>query len=270
MFRWSVALACILVAACAAPTVTPAASPTTAMTSAPPSPAATTDASATTEASVPMVTQQPEDSTPRPTRQPRPTPEEGTYLPLTIEEFGYTVFPVEAGNFANFAATFTNPNSEWAVYRMLVQVNLFDADDNFVGGPEVNVTALPGQTTAIAGQVYGATSATRMEIVIPDDPTPYLPFSESGDIEVSDVAFTSGDSTTNITGSLTSSLASDQAYLQLFAVYRDLSGAIIGGGVGAVESMPAGATVPFEIIDSPAPATTASVDVYWQIEGRLP
>ena len=215
-------------------------------------------------------TQEPDVETPRPTLEPRPTPAEGEFQPLTVDEFGFTVFPEESGNYASFGATLTNPNTQWAVYRMLIQVNLFDANGAFVGGPEVQVTVLPGQTTAVAGQVYGATSAATMLVALPEDPTPYLPFSTSGDIEVSDVAFTADESTTRVTGSLTSSLSSDQAFLQLFAVYRDAAGAMVGGTAGAVESMPSGGTVPFEIIDSPAPSTTASVDVYWQLGGQLP
>jgi len=208
--------------------------------------------------------------TPRPTLQPRPTPAEGEFLPLTVGDFGFTVFSEEVGNYASFGATLTNPNTAWAVYRMLIQVNLFDASGAFVGGPEVPVTVLPGQTTAIAGQVYGATSAFRMVVAIPEDPTPYVPFSSSGDVVASDIAFTTDETQTRITGSLTSSLTSDQPALQLFAVYRDAAGAIVGGTVGAVESMPAGATVPFDITDSPAPATAADVEVFWQLGGPLP
>jgi hypothetical protein len=207
---------------------------------------------------------------PRPTLEPRPTPVEGSHIPLVVDEFGFTAFPEESGNYASFGATLTNPNTEWAAYRMVVQVELFDATDIFVGGADISVTVLPGQTSALSGQVYGAANAVRMLVTIPEDPTPYVPFTSTGDMAVSDVTFTSDDSATRVTGTLTSSLASDQSFLQLFAVYRDAGGAIVGGSVGAVEAIATGASVPFEIIDSPAPSTAVAADVYWQLGGQLP
>jgi len=267
----------VIVAACAAPSPTPSATAAAAATPTATTPAATaqgstagTDSPTGIASPDPSFTHQPDVETPRPTLRPRPTPVEGELLPVTVDEFGFTVFPEEAGNYASFGATLTNPNTEWAVYRMLVQVNMFDASGAFLGGPELQVTVMPGQTTAVSGQVYGATTATRMVVGIPDDSTSYVPYSSLGDVVASDVAFTTDESTTRITGSLTSSLTSDQSALQLFAVYRDAAGAIIGGTVGAVESMPAGGTVPFEITDSPAPASTASVEIFWQLGGQLP
>jgi hypothetical protein len=191
-------------------------------------------------------------------------------VPLVVDEFGFTAMPGDAGNLASFGAVLTNPNSEWAVYRMLIQINLFDAGDEFVGGAEVNVTVLPGQTTAVSGQAFGAGDAVRMLVAIPEDPTPYVPFTASGTIDVSGVSVGSIEGGTLTSGDLESSLSSDQNFLQLFAVYRDAGGLVIGGSTGAVEAIASGASVPFEIIDSQAPAEIASADVYWQLSGQLP
>jgi hypothetical protein len=97
-----------------------------------------------------------------------------------------------------------------------------------------------------------------------------VPFNPSGDVVASDVAFLNDETSVRITGFLTSSLSSEQPALQLSAIYRDGSGLIVGGTVGAVESMPAGATVPFAIVDAPAPESTVEVTIYWQLGGQLP
>ncbi len=91
---------------------------------------------------------------------------------------------------------------------MLVQINLFDAGDAFLGGAEVNVTVLPGQTTAVSGQAFGAGEAVRMLVAIPEDPTPYVPFTPSGTIDVSDVSVATIEGGTLTSGNVTSSLSS--------------------------------------------------------------
>jgi len=208
--------------------------------------------------------------TPGPTLEPRPTPAEGAYQPMTVDEFGYTAVKDEANDYATFAAVLANPNTEWAIYRLSLQVNFFDASDAFLGGAEVQVTLLPGQTTAVSGQAYGAGSAVRMVVAPLDDPTPYMPFSSSGTIEVSDVQTSASDAGFLTTGTLTSSLTSDQTFLQLYSVYRDASGLIVGGAPGAVEAIASGGTASFEIADTQPPPGWTATEVYWQLGGQLP
>jgi hypothetical protein len=284
VFLRSKALALIALAvsalACASPTLPPTATPTqgaqpTATQSLATSSSVPTQTSASTPTGVPASGESPsagptQAGTPRPTLEPRPTPSEGTFQPVTVDSFGFTPVTSDGNDYTTYGAVLTNPNTEWAVYRMLVQVNLFDAADNFVGGAEVNVTILPGQTTAVSGQAFGAGSAVRMLVAPPDDPTPYVPFSSAGAIDVSGVATTTNETGTLTTGTLTSSLTSDQAFLQLFAVYRDASGAVIGGIPSAVESLPSGSSVQFEILDTQPPPGIASTEVYWQLGGQLP
>jgi hypothetical protein len=187
-----------------------------------------------------------------------------------VDDFGFTAIPVDAGNYASFGAVLTNPNSEWAVYRMPVQVSLFDANDAFVGGAEVFVTALPGQTTAISGQAFGAGDAVRMLVEVPEDPTPYVPFAPSGSVDVSDIQVDVDETRTLVTGTLTSSLASDQQLLQVYAVYRAADDTIVGGAPGAVPAIESGSSVAFEINDSPSLANVVRAEVYWQLGGQLP
>jgi len=207
--------------------------------------------------------------TPRPTLEPVPTPDEGSYQPVVVDSFGFTPINTDGNDFSSWAAVFTNPNTEWAIFRMPVQIEFYGADDLFLGGDELYVTILPGQTTAIAGQ--GGTAATTRFVVTPaDDPTPYVPLISSGTVEITDVESVATDIGRLTTGSLTSTLTTDQTFMPIIAVYRDAAGNILGGTNSGVESLPSGATVQFEIPDSLPPPNIATTEVYWQLGRRLP
>jgi len=205
-----------------------------------------------------------------PTLEPRPTPPEGSYLPLTVDESGYTANNAEGNDYATFGAVLTNPNNEWAVYRMTVVTSFLDPQEAFLASSDLSVTVMPGQTTAVAGQTFGAGAAFELEVVPLEDPTVYVPFTSSGTIDVADVSSQSTEAGMTTTGTLTSSLTSDQTFLQLFAIYRDADGDIIGGANGAVEALPSGGSAPFEISDTQPPPGVIATEVYWQLGGQLP
>jgi hypothetical protein len=189
---------------------------------------------------------------------------------LTVDDSGFSPLPGEGVDAASFGALLTNLNNDWAVYRMPLLIDFLTAEGALLAGTELQVTVLPGQTTAVSGQVFGAGSAFALQIVPPDDSSPYLPFASSGTIEVSDLATSSSETGLLITGTLTSSLTSDQTFLQLFAIYRNSLGDVIGGAPGAVESIASGGTVEFEISDTQPPPGVTSTEVYWQLGGQLP
>jgi hypothetical protein len=68
-------------------------------------------------------------------------------------------------------------------------------------------------------------------------------------------------------GRLTSQATATASGVQLIAVYRGVSGAIIGGAVGGVDSVAPGATVTFEVIDSAPYPTISNSEAYWQMSG---
>jgi hypothetical protein len=188
---------------------------------------------------------------------------------LTVDSFGYTAVNADGNDYVNWGAVFTNPNTEWVAFRLPVRIEFFGPDDAFLGDDDVPITILPGQTTALVGQ--GATSAvTRMVVTPAEDSTAYIPFASSGTIEVSGVESVATDTIWLTTGMLTSTLTSDQTFMPVNAVYRDDQGNIVGGATGGVESIPSGATVPFEIADSQRPPSAATTEVYWQLGGQLP
>jgi hypothetical protein len=186
-------------------------------------------------------------------------------LPLEVVESGFTAFPDDQGGSASYGAIIRNPNEAWAAVRMEVHVDFYDTADAFLAGQDVVVTVLPGQTTAIGGQVQGAGDASRMEVVLPDDLTAFQLRTMTSERFEADVVQTSraGGQTTTI-GRLNSLFATAQTFVQLVAVYRDADGAIIGGAGGGVESIAPGGSADFEIGSVLYP-DLMDTEVYWQV-----
>ena len=154
--------------------------------------------------------------------------------------------------------------------HMLVYLDFQDAAGAFITGEETMITVLPGQTTAMAGQSFSAGAAAELIVRLPEDTTAYLPFDRaSGTVEFEGIQSAEVAGVRNTSGTLVSSLPVDQGYLQLYVVYLDAAGTVIGGASGAVESVPAGVSLPFEIADTAPPAGVATTNVYWQLGGQL-
>ena len=218
---------------------------------------------------------------PEPTPSTTPTPPSGSPgtapsqpvpaddpLPIEVAELGYTLLPdVSAGTVA-YAAILRNPNTEWALQRAEVKVDLLDADGAFLAGADVVLTLLPGQSSAIAGLIVDedAPAIASMAVHPPEDGSAFVPRAPSdesfGIVEVTTVPTNPGRLTT---GSLVSAFATTQTFVQLVAVHRDGSGRLAGGATGAVETIQPGASVAFEINDSTAYPDVASTDVWWQL-----
>jgi hypothetical protein len=167
---------------------------------------------------------------------------------------------------ASYGAVLRNPNLTWAAVRMEIHVDFLDAGGAFITGQDVVVTILPGQTTAIGGHVSGAGSATSMEIEPPEDVVAFQPRDPAdGTLEATDVQTASDGVQTTTTGWLASTFPTEQTFIQLVAIYRDGTGAIVAGANGGVESVPPESSVTFEIIEATPPAELAATEVYWQM-----
>lgn len=187
---------------------------------------------------------------------------------LRIVESGFTAFSTDGNDFASFAAIVDNPNDRWAVFRMEITIDFFDADDTFVAGEEMFVQVLPGQRTAISGEAFGAGQAVRMSVNLPDDTTAFEASRiSSGLFRTADVETSRRDGLNVTRGRLTSRATVTESLVQLTAIYRSARGAIIGGAVGGVDSIAPGATISFEIIDSAPFPSIPDTEVYWQVSG---
>lgn len=194
--------------------------------------------------------------------------EPGDIAPIRIDGTGYSKLS-DGSDAVMFAAIVSNLNTNIAIYRPLIFADFYGPDEDFLSGEDVTVTLLPGQTSAIIGQSYGAANAVRMQMTPSDDPSVYLPYTEPGTMSVDEVDWEIRDGVLVVSGSITSGLGSDESNVEMVAVYRAADGSLLGGSDGAVESLPAGATAPFVIEEPLVPADLATVEVYWQIGGRL-
>jgi hypothetical protein len=197
-----------------------------------------------------------------------PEPVEPIPVPVVLAESGYTTFGGDSGDFATFGIILSNPNSGLRAHQMPLVIDFFDATDAFVGSQELLVTILPGQTTAVGGQVFGAGSARRMEVGLPDDTLAFVPAQGvGGTFELSGLSTRSADGLIVTTGRLTSRFSVTQRSVELIAIYRDASGRIMGAGSGGVESIDPERTADFDIVDGTPYAGLGSTDVFWRLSG---
>lgn len=191
--------------------------------------------------------------------------------PLEIVETGFTAFSGSGDDFASYGIVVRNPNEGWTAFRMEILLDLLDADGGFVAGDELVATLLPGQVTALAGEVFGAGRAASMAVRLPDDITAFVPATAiDGTFEIRDVVTTVRDGLNVTTGKLVSRSDRQQRQVLLAAVYRDVGGRIVGGAAGGVDMIDAGGEVAFEIIDSARFDDLATTEVHWQLSGVSP
>ncbi|HET9344846.1 MAG TPA: FxLYD domain-containing protein, partial [Candidatus Limnocylindrales bacterium] len=108
--------------------------------------------------------------------------------------------------------------------------------------------------------------ATTVQIVPPEELAGFQPSATTDEtFTIEDVATTSTGGQTTTTGTIAGTFATDESFVQVVAVYRDAAGAIVGGATGGVDTVPAGASVPFEIVEVSPAAAIAATEVYWQV-----
>ncbi len=148
---------------------------------------------------------------------------------------------------------------------MTLHVDFFGNDGALAGSTDTIVTIPPGQTTAIAGEAFGAGSAARMEVVIPNEISDFVrDDGKAAAFRVLDVRTRRTNGLNVTTGRLVNRSTVRQVSVELRAVYRSRAGAIIGGASGGVESIEPGATASFEIVDAAPYRAIGATEVYWQ------
>lgn len=210
------------------------------------------------------------DSTPRRTQRPTPTPV--ARVDLEVVDFGFSTWQGEFDDGANlsWAAIVENPNTAdtWIATRADVRVSFYDADGAVVTTASDTVAlVLPGQQAAIVGydspfsnSDLGSIAEMEIRLGEPDweqAEEPLGSFTVSG-VQVRRGEF--GDST--VTGEVSSTFADEIEDAYATAVYRDGSGAIVGGDFTFIDFIPAGETTPFEISGFGSPPSVESADVF--------
>ena len=187
-------------------------------------------------------------------------------LPIEVVETGYTILSDDPSGSIAYAAILRNPNTDWAFQRAQVLVDLLDAKGGFLAGADVVVTLLPGQTSAIAGQISGGGGAASLDVRPPEDSAAFVTRAATDEgFEVLDVATAQEGGGWLTTGTLVSRFAARQSFVEVIAVQRDAAGVLLGGANGGVEAIEPGASVPFEVLDDAPYAAIGRTDVYWQL-----
>jgi hypothetical protein len=163
---------------------------------------------------------------------------------LVVGDYG---FSVDNGD-ASFAVLLSNPNAEtWVAQSVDVQVTFFDDSGPLATETEYASYVLPGQTTAVVGESFDAGHPTRMEVRLGSVDWHDVDY-HTGHFEITNVSTKKGqfgDWTTK--GTITSTFDERQENIEVFAVYRNSAGEVIGGDFTFLDFVDPDAALSFEI-----------------------
>jgi hypothetical protein len=187
-------------------------------------------------------------------------------VPIEVVDLGFTIIPDDASGSVAYAAVLRNPNTEWALQRAEVLVDLLGSDGAFIAGADVVLTLLPGQTSAIVGQVSGAAEAATLDVRPSEDLTGFVPRADTAEtFDAVDVLTRQSGTGWLTTGTLVSRFATTQSFVEVIAVNRDANGSLLSGATVGVEVIEPGATVTFEVLDSVPHHAIGRTDIFWQL-----
>jgi hypothetical protein len=189
--------------------------------------------------------------------------------PLPIEVVESAVFG--KGEEAAYYALLRNPNEgDWVATWMPVRVDLLDADQGLVSTYDRSVTILPGQTVAIIGYRGEAEGATQIEVVAANGDSDWAQVAEiPGELTFSQIKTKVNDSGTKTTGRISSPLDWQLESVNVYLLYRDPSGKVVGANNTYVDFIPAGGDSNFMVESwSEKKPDIASTEAYY--DGFLP
>lgn len=215
-----------------------------------------------------------ERATQTPTRRPtpRPTPTPVAREDLVVVEQGFSTWQGEFDDGArlSWAAVIENPNSTdtWLATTADIRVSFFDAGGGVISSASDSVAlVLPGQRAAVVGSDSPFSNPdlgliASMEVRL-GQPRWEEAEGSLGAFEVSGVQMRTGEfGDATVTGQVASTFESEIEDAYATAVYRDASGAVIGGDYTFIDFIPSGETTPFEISGFGSPPGSTSADVY--------
>lgn len=215
---------------------------------------------------------EPEAEAPEVTEPEPPEPPEPARQDLVIGEKGFSVVPSEydeATRYLSYAALVTNPNPDTHVATYVdVNVSFTDAAGTVVKtASETIAVLLPGQTVAVGDTLIDAPAEVAgMDVQVRPDGWEEVD-EPLGAFEVRDVTHTVGEFGATTTGTIASTFADDIESPRVVAVYRDASGAIVGGDFTYADFVPAGSDIGVEVSAYTELPNVASAELYPQISG---
>jgi hypothetical protein len=203
------------------------------------------------------------------TEEPATEPDVAADAPLPIEVVESAIYG--RGEEAAYYALLRNPNpSRWTATWMPVRVDLLDGDGGLVSTYDRSVTLLPGQTGAISGYRGEAQGATQIDVVVANGETDWTDVPESpGDLSFSQLKTKVTDTGTKTTGRVSSTYETQVESVNVYVLYRDASGAVVGAGNTYIDFIPAAGDANFMLENwSEKKPDVASTEVYY--DGFLP
>jgi hypothetical protein len=201
--------------------------------------------------------------------EPATEPDVAADAPLPIEVVESAIFG--RGEEAAYYALLRNPNpSGWAATWMPVRVDLLDDEGGLVSTYDRSVTLLPGQTGAITGYRGEAEGATQIDVVVANSESDWTEVPEiPGDLTFSQLKTKVTDSGTKTTGRVSSTYDTQVESVNVYVVYRDASGAVVGANNTYIDFIPAAGDANFMLESwSEKKPDVASTEVYY--DGFLP
>jgi hypothetical protein len=183
---------------------------------------------------------------------------------------------VESGVFgkgeeAAYYALLRNPNEgDWIATWMPVRVDLLDADGGLVSTYDRPITALPGQTVAIIGYRGEAEGASTIEVVAANGDTDWTQVPDvPAELSFSQLKTKVTDDGTKTTGRVSSPLDWQVESVNVYLIYRDPAGKVVGANNTWVDFIPAGGDSNFMVESwSEKKPDIASTEAYY--DGFLP
>jgi hypothetical protein len=201
--------------------------------------------------------------------EPATEPDVAADAPLPVEVVESAIFG--RGEEAAYYAFLRNPNpSGWTATWMPVRVDLLDDEGGLVSTYDKSVTLLPGQTGAIIGYRGEAQGATQIDVVVANGDTDWTDVPEiPGDLTFSQLKTKVTDTGTKTTGRVSSTYDTQVESVNVYVVYRDASGAVVGANNTWIDFIPAAGDANFMLESwSEKKPDVASTEVYY--DGFLP
>jgi hypothetical protein len=197
-----------------------------------------------------------------PTREPTPTLEPTVARQeIVLVDHGFTgrsgSTPV-----TTYGVVLRNPNaSHWAASRVSINIAFLDAGGSVIGTENDSAGPIaPGWTFAVGDDTFPEGVPATMKVTVTSnweetDETNFGAFQFSG------VKTTKDSFSTKTSGLVGTTFRDEPSLVQIVAIYRNASGAVIGGGRTYADKIPAGQTVGFTI-SVLVPLTAAKTEVY--------
>jgi hypothetical protein len=201
--------------------------------------------------------------------EPATEPDVAADTPLPIEVVESAIFG--RGEEAAYYALLRNPNpSGWMATWMPVRVDLLDDEGGLVSPYDKALTLLPGQTGANTGYRGEAEGATQLDVVVANSESDWTEVPEiPGDLTFSQLKTKVTDTGTKTTGRVSSTYDTQVESVNVYVVYRDASGAVVGANNTYIDFIPAAGDANFMLENwSEKKPDVASTEVYY--DGFLP